>query len=144
MQIQVYSKNQHLSYKVEFHIAKEIRKKYDFEHELFSFNGNVIFANFASVRLFTQKLNSKRDADNKVKVSEVNAAGLIDEIYHFLLREYEKTANKGVFKKAIVYLNENLGEEDFNKLVFEFVELFPPIEVYKGKISILDYLNGYH
>jgi len=144
MQVQVCTKSLHLFYKVEFHIAKDIRKKYDFEHELFSFNGNVIFANFASVRLFTQKLNSKRDANNKVKVSEVNAAGLIDEIYHFLIREYEQTANKGVFKKAIDYLSAKLGEDDFNKLVFEFVELFPPIEVYKGKISILDYLNSYY
>ena len=144
MYIEIKSQTKTNNYTVEFHIAKEIRKKYEFEHELFSFNGNVIFANFAAVRSFTQKLNSKRPITNQVKVSEVNAAGLIDEIYHFLIREYEKSTNKGVFQKAINFLTDKLGEENLNKIVFEFLELFPPIEVYKGKMSILDYLNGYH
>ena len=56
MYIEIKSQTKTNNYTVEFHIAKEIRKKYEFEHELFSFNGNVIFANFAAVRSFTQKL----------------------------------------------------------------------------------------
>ncbi len=143
MQIEINGSSKS-NYKVEFHIAKDVRKKYEFDYELFSYSGNVIFANFAAVRVFTQKLNSKRPLTNKVKVSEVNAAGLIDEIYHFLMRQYEGQLNKGVFKKAADFLNESLGEENFNKILFEFLELFPPIEVYKGKISILDYLNGFY
>ena len=50
--------------KYEFHIAKEIRKKYEFDDVLFSISGNVILADFYAVRRFTQKINSKRKASD--------------------------------------------------------------------------------
>lgn len=129
--------------KFEFHIAKDIRKKYEVGDELFSITGNVIFANNNAVRNFVQNINSKRDVSGHVWIGEVNAVGLLDEIYHFILREYEEHENPGVFNRALEYLNNNLGEEELNKLLFEFVEIFPPLEVYKGKASIFDYLNSY-
>ena len=70
----------------EFHISKEVRKKYEFGDELFSLSGNVVFANFNAVRVFAQKINAKRDKANHVRPGEINALGLIDEIYHFLIR----------------------------------------------------------
>jgi len=127
----------------ELHIAKQVRKKYGLEEYFFTFNGNVVFANFAQVRNFVFKLNQKRREEEKVGAGEVNAAGLLDEIYHFVLREYEDKINPGVFDKAIVYLNETVGEEALHKMLFEFTELFPPLSVYKGQSGVLDYLNSY-
>lgn len=129
--------------KFEFHIAKDIRKKYEVGEELFSITGNVIFANNNAVRIFVQSLNSKRDISGHVWIGEVNAVGLLDEIYHFVLREYEEHKNPGVFNRALEYLNTNLGEDEINKILFEFVEIFPPHEVYKGKSGAYDYLNSY-
>ena len=129
--------------KFEFHIAKDIRKKYETGDELFSITGNVIFANNNAVRIFVQNINSKRDETGHVRIGEVNAVGLLDEIYHFILREYEEHENPGVFNRALEYINTNLGEEELNKLLFEFVEIFPPLEVYKGKSGAYDYLNSY-
>ncbi|MDP3445693.1 MAG: hypothetical protein Q8T08_22765 [Ignavibacteria bacterium] len=74
--------------KFEFHIAKKVREKYGFGEELFSLNGNVILADFRSVRLFVQKINEKREAENQLFTGQVNAAGLLDEIYHFIFRLY--------------------------------------------------------
>jgi len=127
----------------EFHIAKQIRKKYGIEEYLFTINGNVVFANFAQVRNFVYKLNQSRPEELKISAGQVNAAGIMDEIYHFVLREYEEKVNPGVFEKAAAYLTQNVGEENLRKLLFEFVELFPPIEVYKGRMSTFDYLNSY-
>lgn len=127
----------------EFHIAKEIRAKYDFDDELFTINGNVVFANFTAVRKFVNSINAKRVEEEKVFYGEVNAIGLMDEIFHFILREYETSENNGVFARAVDSLNEKIGEEELRKLVFEFIELFPPMEVYKGKSSSFDYLNSY-
>ena len=129
--------------KFEFHIAKKVREKYGFGEELFSLNGNVILADFRSVRLFVQKINEKREAENQLFTGQVNAAGLLDEIYHFIFRLYELEINKGVFKKAYNYLNQNLGEDETRKLLYDFISLFPPVDVYKGKISTFDYLNSY-
>jgi glycosidase len=131
------------SSKFEFHIAKKIRDKYGFGEELFSLNGNVILTDFRSVRLFVQKVNERREPENHVYAGQVNAAGLLDEIYHFIFRLYELEINKGVFKKAYNYLNQNLGEDETRKLLYDFISLFPPVDVYNGKVSTFDYLNSF-
>lgn len=127
----------------EFHIAKEVRRKYQFDDELFSINGNVVLADFRAVRLFVQKLNAGREPVDRVGSGQVNAAGLIDEIYHYLFRVYEVQVNPGVFKKALDHLTEALGDDGVRRLIFDFVSLFPPREVYKSGIGIYDYLNSF-
>jgi glycosidase len=128
--------------KFEFHIARQIREKYNFEEELFTITGNVILADFRAVRDFTNKINQKREDQHKVRAGHVNATGLLDEIYHFILREYELTHNPGVFQRAVKYLSDNLGIKKFRFILNEFVDLFPPLEVYRNKISTADYISG--
>ena len=127
----------------EFHIARQIRKKYALEDSLFTLSGNVIFGNFTQVRNFVYKLNQNRPDNLKVGAGEVNAAGLLDEIYHFVLKEYEEKVNPGVWERAIKYLNVSVGDDFLRKLLFDFVEIFPPFDVYKGQASSFDYLNSY-
>ncbi|MEW6507325.1 MAG: alpha-amylase family glycosyl hydrolase [Bacteroidota bacterium] len=127
----------------EFHIAKEVRKKYEIDELFFSISGNVVFANNAAVRNFVKKINDKREPSEQVKVGEVNAAGLLDEIYHFLFRIYDVQINPGAIKKALEFLYTSLGEGEVRKLLFDFVEVFPPIDVYKGKADVYDYLNSF-
>ena len=129
--------------KNEFHIAKAIREKYGFSDELFSITGNVVFANFHAVRVFVQKINDKRDSADYIRVGEVNAAGLLDEIYHYILHKYEENENPGVFDRAISFLKNKLGNDSLNKLLTDFVSLFPPSHVYKGKIGVENYLASY-
>ncbi|MBI9073071.1 MAG: hypothetical protein JEY94_15830 [Melioribacteraceae bacterium] len=126
----------------EFHIAKNVREKYSIDETLFSINGNVIFANFTEIRKFTGKINEKRANDQKVKSGLINATGLLDEIFHFLLREYEISENPGVFSRAVLHLEQNIGNTELKWLLTEFVELFPPIAVYKGKLNTSEYLNS--
>jgi glycosidase len=129
--------------KYEFHISKEVRKKYNVDDELFSLTGNVLFADFRAVRSFVKKINEVRDPQNHISSGQLNAAGLIDEIYHYIFRLYEVQANPGVFKKALNHLNENIGEDAVRKILFEFISLFPAMDVYRGKISSIDYLISY-
>ncbi|MEW6193717.1 MAG: alpha-amylase family glycosyl hydrolase [Bacteroidota bacterium] len=126
-----------------FQIAREIRKKYDVDETLFSINGNVVFINNQAVRIFVKNINDVRPPENNVKVGEVNAAGLLDEIYHYLFRLYEIQVNPGVVTKALNYLNTNIGEDNTRKLLFDFISIFPPMEIYRGKVSSFDYLNSY-
>jgi len=125
----------------EFHILHTVRKKYDFDETLFSFNGNIVLANFQASRNFTFKLNEKREADDKVRTGQVNAMGLLDEIYHFILRKYEVDVNPQVFNRALKYLNNSLGEEKVRSTLIKFIELYPPAEIYKGNISAVQYFE---
>ena len=79
---------------MEFHISRHTRRRYKFDDSLFSFNGHAIFANFHAARVFTQRMNEKRDLkthpESAVQASQVNAMGLIDEIMHAVIAQYHK------------------------------------------------------
>lgn len=124
----------------EFHISAVARNIYEFDERLFSFNGNVILADFHTVRLFAQKMNERRDL--KVRTGQVNAMGLLDEIYHFILRQYETILNPDVFSRALTAMNGILGTDNVGKILYRFVQEFPPVEVYKGHMGIDEYLSG--
>lgn len=125
----------------EFHIFTDIRKKYRIDESFFSTNGNVIFANFHAVRLFVYKINQLRKPDLHVYPGEVNAAGLIEEIYHIVLRQYEAQLNPEVFAKAQRFLEKELGKPKLFGLMADFVGNFPPTVVFQGKVTAEDYLK---
>lgn len=127
----------------EFHISKEIRKKYQLDQSFFSTDGNVIFADFIAVRQFVHRVNQQRLPEQHIYPGEVNAAGLMDEIYHLVLREYEAAVNPGVFEKAVDYLRRELGEKQFNTLLEDFTEKFPPQDVFSGVQGAAQYLQGF-
>ncbi len=68
----------------EFHVSRAAREKYRFDEELFSWTGNVLFANVAASRKFANKVNQVREADKNPELAmhpgALNAMGLIDEV----------------------------------------------------------------
>lgn len=126
----------------EFHIHVSAREKYQFSDSLFSIAGNVIFPDFRAVRIFTQKLNDQRGEGKAIRAGQVNAMGLIDEIYHFVVRLYEGTVNPGVFVRAEETLLATIGKEKLNELLKKFVARFPSVEVYQKKKTLEEYLDG--
>jgi len=128
------------------HVAKHIRTKYHLEESLFSLQGNVVIANFYQARLLAQKINTKREEekifDAYVTPGQLNAAGLLHEIFHFVIRHYEEKENPGVFGRGYAYLKNNLGSVEVEKVLKNFVEEFPPMPVHKGMMTLEQYLNG--
>ena len=49
---------------MEFHISRNARERYQFAESLFSYTGNVVFANMAACREFAYRMNQVRDAQN--------------------------------------------------------------------------------
>ena len=130
----------------EFHVAKQARIKYEIESNLFNLFGDLIIANPAQARLLTKKLNDKRIAENNndilVSAGQLNGFGLLHEIFHYVLNIYEKTINPGVFDRALAELTDQLGVPEINKLLFAFVDEFPPLAVYKNEMTHFDYIEG--
>ncbi len=46
---------------MEFHISRDARNRYQFAETLFSFTGNVVFANVAASRELAYRMNLVRD-----------------------------------------------------------------------------------
>ena len=131
---------------LEFHVSRQAREKYQFDQSLFSLTGNVILANFHAARVFAQKMNQKRDLilfpEQAVKAGQINAMGLIDEILHYVIRQYREEKNPQVMEQALAYLNTELGEDAVDRTLRAFVDQFPNLTVYRREIGLTDYLNG--
>lgn len=126
----------------EFHVSRRARDTYGFEEELFSFNGNVIFANFYAARLFAQKINEKRPPDQAVRAGQINALGLIDELQHYAVKQYREQKNPRVMQEALDWLTGLLGPAEIDRALRRFVDEFPPVAVYKGQLTVDEYLRG--
>ena len=129
-----------------FHVSKDSRDKYNFEDEFYSIKGNIIVADGKAARALTEKINRVRTAEGRteelVSAGQVNTLGLLHEIFHFLIRYYEVNENPGVLSRGINYLRNNLTESELNSVLSGYVNHFPPLDVYKGKLGANDFLNG--
>ena len=129
-----------------FHVSKAARIKYNFDKSLFSINGDLIIADFHLARVLSDKINAKRksegDSSKFVTSGNLNALGLLHEIFHFLIRIYEDVENPGVLDRGIKYLITHVEEKELNKVLLGYLNEFPPLEVFKGKITSEEYLNG--
>ncbi len=131
---------------LEFHVARKARDRYQFDLELFSLSGNVLFANFHAARIFAQRINDRRDLVNfpekAVRAGQINAMGLIDEILHYVIGLYRTERNPIVMEQALAWLYEHIGKEKVDATLRQFATEFPTVAVYTREMSIDDYLAG--
>ena len=130
----------------DFHVSKNSRIKYKFEDSLFSLTGNLIISNFPLAREVSEKINAVRrsegDIDYLVTPGNINALGLLHELFHLVIRKYEEEQNPGVFSKALNFLTDGLSEDEVNTTLLKFIEEFPPVTVFKNDVTAEEYLAG--
>ncbi len=131
--------------KFDFHISRAAREKYKIDKSLFSITGKVILADYQQTRVLSERINSVRREEGNVHqfvtAGQVNALGLLHEIFHLLIRKYEESDNPGVFNKAINHLKNELTESVLEETLLTFVEEFPPQSVYDKILSPEEYLR---
>ena len=132
--------------RMEFHISRQARDRYQFDQSLFALTGNVILANFRAARAFAQKMNAQQDLVNHpertVRAGQINAMGLVDEILHCVVGLYRQQKNADALREALNWLYEGLGKKVVDATLRRFAEEFPPLAVYRGEIALDDYLAG--
>lgn len=105
-----------------FHLSKSAREKYQFSENIFATDGHIVFADFAAARRFAEKMSAVRRVI--VSASEINAMGLLDEMMHILIRQYEME-NPGVMQRALDWVAEKHGESALDFGLLRFEEHFP-------------------
>ena len=132
--------------RMEFHVSRAARDEYQFDQTLFSYNGNVIFANFHAARTFAQRMNQRRDVANHperaVRAGQINAMGLVDEILHHIVAAYRRERNPIVMGQALDWLEQRIGTAELDKTLRKFTQEFPPVSLYRGELSLDEYLDG--
>ncbi len=131
---------------MEFHVSRKARDKYSFDQSLFSINGNVIFANFHAARQFAQQINARQDLINfperAVKAGQINALGLIDEIFHYIFHLYLDENKPELISDLLETLNLKFGTKNVDQVLRSFVDQFPPVSVYRNEVPLEAFLNG--
>lgn len=138
---------------MEFHIHRDIRAKCRFSKTLFSSTGNVIIRNINDIYAFTFQYNEVVEsgafgmpvrAEQYLKAGQLNAMGLIDEIFHYMCRLYRRDVRVDFFSSGYDFVQAELAKEqlpDLDDLLLEFCTEFPPAEVYGGSMRVEDWFR---
>ena len=131
---------------MEFHISRAARQRYQFEDTLFSFNGNVIFADLGACRAFALKMNQVREThkhpERAIHAGQLFAMGLIDEVSHLVMQQYRKKFDPEVMNAALDWFGAQVGPQEVDKLLLTFVEYFPGQSVMRGQQTPQKWLAG--
>jgi len=129
---------------MEFHIARKARERYRFAETLFSFSGNVVFANMAACREFAHRINAVREVEKHpelaVHAGQLFAMGLIDEASHVLMARYRQQFDPPVMTQALEWFSGKVGPEALGKMLLTFVEEFPGLAVMRGQKTARQWL----
>src|ERR1700685_1568604 len=113
---------------MEFHISRNARERYQFAEPLFSYTGNVVFANMAACREFAHRMNRVREVEKHPEraahAGQLYAMGLIDEASHALMARYREQFDPEVFTSALDFFSAQVGAEALDKMLLTFVEHF--------------------
>ena len=130
---------------MEFHISSAIRKRLDVSDLLFSFSGNVVFANVGASRKLAQRLNelngSEADPKKAVNAGALFAMGLIDELSHALVARYRKEIDPDVLSDALATFSRQVSPAEVKRLLLVFTEQFPGVSVYRGELTAAEWLR---
>jgi glycosidase len=131
---------------MEFHISRAVRETLDLNELLFSYTGNVVFANVAASRKLAARLNDhlgpNPDPADIVNAGALFAMGLIDELNHALIARYRENVDPDLLSDAVHFFTETVGADNVQRLLLTFVEQFPNISVFEGKQSAAEWLAG--
>jgi len=135
---------------MEFHISRSIREKLDIDDLLFSYTGNVVFANVAASRKLAQQLTELREkeaggvagADTIVNAGALFAMGLIDELNHALIARYRKEIDPAVLSEAVRWFTAQADPQKLEKLLLTFTQQFPNVAVYRGQQTAAKWLKS--
>jgi glycosidase len=131
---------------MEFHIQRALRDQLNLNDLLFSYTGNVIFANVAASRRLAKALNEARgtDADPEATIhgGALFAMGLIDELNHALVARYRKNVDPQVLAEAVRWFAAQADPLELDQLLLLFTEEFPNMAVYRGKLTASEWLKG--
>lgn len=133
---------------MEFHISREIRDRLELDEVLFSYTGNVVFANVAAARKMAQALNKVReeqaggklDPEQTIHAGALYAMGMIDELNHALVAKFRKEKDPQVLSAAMRWITEQADPQQVEKLLRTFTERFPNTTVYRGQMTPAEWL----
>lgn len=131
---------------MEFHISREARDRYKVSDVLFSFDGNVVFANLRAARELAARINEVRgttaDPERVIHAGALFAMGLVDELSHVLVEHFRREMDPKVMADGVGWFRRELGDDNFERLLRSFSDHFPNTPVFLGEETVDEWLDG--
>ena len=136
---------------MEFHISRAVRESANVDQTLFSYTGNVVFANVAASRQLAEALNNARgpnaDPAGIYNAGALFAMGLIDELSHALVAQYRRQIDPNVLRDAAHWFANQIDPTQtdpgkLDRLLLAFTEQFPNTPIFRGQIAAADWLRA--
>ena len=126
----------------DFHVQKAAREALGADDGFFTARGDVVFPTIERSQLFAQLLNRRRSVqEGPLQASQVNAMGLLHEVFHAVIAAYRSTVAPQAFGALRAHLAGQLGGA-LDATLLRFVESFPPPAVFGGEKTPAQYLAG--
>jgi len=121
-----------------FLLSTRLRKYYDFTRREDDLSG--------SGQLLAERINHRRGVSSRpersVRAGQIDAIGLIDEIFHYLLNSYHQTNDRELSPGITEALEEKLGRGFLRQSQDYFIDRLPGLEVDPDMISDRDIPSG--
>ena len=131
---------------MEFHISRAVREAAQVDDLLFSYSGNVVFANVAASRKLADALNKARgpnaDPAGTYNAGALFAMGLIDELSHALVARYRKEIDPNVLSEAVRWFTAQIEPAKLERLLLTFTQQFPNVAVFRGQTTAEKWLSA--
>ena len=114
----------------EFHVSREARERYGLSGALFGLHGSLIVTDIPSVRRVATQMNTARAAGMApgaptVLAGELNALGLLHEVFHAILDRYDATISPGILRRTLDEIDADLGTDRTARVFETFAAGFP-------------------
>ena len=114
----------------EFHVSRQARERYDLEGTLFGLHGGLLVADVSGARRLAARINAARAAGDApgpptIGGGDVNALGILHEVFHYLIARYDTTVLPGALADAAAQLDGELGSDRIDRVIARFEGEFP-------------------
>jgi glycosidase len=130
---------------LEFPISRAQWERYDLGTGVFPEKGEIRVPDFRVLRLIVKRIYERHDtqafAHRAIKAGQLNATGLLNEIFRCIIRVYCETQNPRAFRRGLKHAGTQLPPGALRGTLERFVALFPPRSVLRGAAAPRDFLK---
>lgn len=131
---------------LEFPISRAQWERYELGRGVFPEKGEIRVPDFRVLRQIVKRIYEKQGAQAPahapIKAGQLNATGLLNEIFRCIIRSYCETKNPPAFRKGLKQAKAQLPAGALRSTLEQFVALFPPQAVLRAAATPRDFLAG--
>ncbi len=129
-----------------FYIRRKARDEFQFPESFYSLQGNVIIPNYRAAQSLANFINQKMKAKNPettqlVQPAQLNAMGLLHELFHLVLKAYKEEVNTNIFAECEDFIIAQIGRITTDTFFKQLTNAYPPLPVYRGEQTAEEFLN---